>query len=67
MPVSHDVRTLRRDAAEIRRETGDFAPSPYPAWTAEDMAWLVGMDDASGDYPAQTPPAQSSEAQLALF
>lgn len=67
MPAYRDVQTLRRDAAQIRREKGEFTPSPYPAWSAEDMAWLAGMDDASGDYPAQAPPTRSGEAQLALF
>lgn len=67
MPVSRDVLTLRRDAAQIRRQTGEFVPSSYLAWTVEDMAWLAGMDDASGDYPAQATPAPPSEAQLSLF
>ena len=67
MPASLDVRTIRRDAADTRRETGEFTPSRYSAWSAEDLAWLAGMDDASGDYPAQAPPALPGEAQLALF
>ncbi len=54
-------------ATPPRREKDEFTPSPYPAWSAEDMAWLAGMDDASGDYPAQAPPTRSGEAQLALF
>ena len=62
MPVAYPGTTHSRSKAvssgDIRREAhrqtlafGGYAPSPYPAWSPGDMAWLAGMDDASGKYP----------------
>ncbi len=63
-------------AYELRRELGCFQPSPFRAWSKEDMEWFRGMDDASGDYgpipdpmPMDCPPSPlgSAEIQLSLF
>jgi hypothetical protein len=59
---------------ELRQTLGSYQPSPYRPWSPEDMAWLAGADDASGDYPVAvdeqgvTPPSpQTKEVQLTLF
>jgi len=63
-------------AYELRRELGRYQHSPFTPWSQEDMDWLHGMDDASGDYgdipdPRPTPspswPLGSAEVQLSLF
>ncbi|EHA15296.1 MULTISPECIES: hypothetical protein [Halomonadaceae] len=59
---------------ELHLKQGRYQPSPYRPWSSEDMAWLAGADDASGDYPAavdgQSSPSSSphtKETQLTLF
>ncbi|MCP1304690.1 hypothetical protein BIS09_12680 [Halomonas sp. R1t8] len=55
--------------------TGRWATTsrpPYAPWTAEDLAWLAGADDASGCYPDRATPAPAPTTpaptdQLALF
>ncbi|SFI13400.1 hypothetical protein [Modicisalibacter xianhensis] len=59
---------------ELRLTLGNYQPSPYRPWSLEDMAWLAGADDASGDYPTAadehagaSPSPQPKEPQLSLF
>ena len=66
-----DVRALGRQAYVDGK---DWVSSPYPAWSEEDMAWLAGLDDASGhfdiDPPKKRQPTRalaSQEEQLDLF
>ena len=80
MPTSGDrmSRTCQeayRLSQELYRTYGHYQPSPFRAWTAEDMAWLAGADGASGHYiessldGAITPPEAipAAEHQLSLF
>ncbi|WP_304526915.1 hypothetical protein [Halomonas sp. I5-271120] len=68
--------TVYLTAFELRKEIGRFQVSPFPAWSPDDIEWLRGMDDASGDYgdvadprpPVSLPPRiGTAEVQLALF
>lgn len=59
---------------ELHHTLGSYQPSPYRPWSREDMAWLAGADDASGDYPAAvdrqctaSSSSHSKETQLTLF
>lgn len=69
-----DPSTIREEARASFRGHDDYARSPFPPWSAEDLAWLAGCDDASGDYPdaaSATPspgPASGEDSeQLDLF
>lgn len=57
-PATTHSRSNAVSSGDIRREAhrqtlafGGYVPSPYPAWSPGDMAWLAGIDDASGSYP----------------
>ena len=59
---------------EIHKTLGNYQPSPYRPWSPEDMAWLAGVDDASGEYlkadneqSSASPSPRSKETQLSLF
>ncbi|MBM64087.1 MAG: hypothetical protein CL484_14155 [Acidobacteria bacterium] len=72
--MSRTCQEAYRLSQELYRTYGHYQPSPFRAWTAEDMAWLAGADDASGHYVESAPsvliPPETSlaaEAQLTLF
>jgi hypothetical protein len=48
--MSRTCQEAYRLSQELYRTYGHYQPSPFRAWTAEDMAWLVAADDASGHY-----------------
>ena len=69
-----DSASIRSTARAAFRGHGDYAHPPFPAWSEEDLAWLAGCDDASGDYPdaaSETPTpsltAGEGSQQLDLF
>ncbi len=70
--MDHTCREAYQLSYELYRTLGNYQPSPYAPWSAEDLAWMAGADDASGCYPdratsapAPTPPASAD--QLSLF
>lgn len=73
--MSPTCQEAYRLSQELYLTFGGYQPSPFRAWTAEDMAWLAAADDASGHYvdsfPAAptTPPETPAvgEHQLSLF
>ncbi|WP_163575314.1 hypothetical protein [Halomonas faecis] len=73
--MSRTCQEAYRLSQELYRTYGHYQPSPFRAWTAEDMAWLAAADDASGHYVESppggpiTPPEAipMAEDQLSLF
>lgn len=73
--MSRTCQEAYRLSQELYRTFGHYQPSPFRAWTAEDMAWLAAADDASGHYVdsptggAFTSPEAipTAEEQLSLF
>lgn len=43
-----DLSRVREAAYRAYMLEGGWVESPYTAWSAEDLEWLAGMDDASG-------------------